>query len=136
MAESLAERYRPSAMSTIRVEADEAHDLARVYLWLSQHRGEVIDLDSTRRLALGVPISGARAVIVAVVLRDGKRSGPELGGVVRALSTSPQVAPVRLVFEGRSPSGLPSNEAVEIAAEMLHAISRQIAGIEPQANVA
>lgn len=136
MAELVAGGYGPPAMSTVRIEADGASDLASVYLWLSQHRGEVVDLDPTRRLTLGVPISGARAVIVAVVLLDDERPGPQLGGVVRALSTSPDLAPVRLVFEGRSPSGLPSDEVQQIAAEMLRAISDQIAGDNAIADVA
>lgn len=123
-------------MSTLRVEFDGISDLASVYGWLSQHRGDVIELDRTRRLILGVPISGARAVIVAVVLQDDLRAGPPIGGVLRALSSRPESEPVRLVFEGRSPIGLGSDEAQRIAAEMVDAISSQIAADGVIANVA
>jgi len=60
-------------MSAIRTESDGANDLARVYLWLSRHRGQSVELDRGSRLELGVPISGARAVIVGVALHPGPR---------------------------------------------------------------
>lgn len=123
-------------MSTVRLEFDGSNNLASVYLWLSQHRGEVLELDRNRRLILGVPISGARAVIVAVVLQDDLHPGPQIGGILRALSTRADSEPAHLVFEGRSPAGLSSDEANKIAAEVVHVISQQIASESAIANVA
>src|SRR3989440_11725293 len=98
-------------MSTIRIETDGTSDLARVYLWLTRHRGQAIELDRTKRLVFGVPISGARAVIVAVSLQDDRRPGAQLGGVMRAISSRVDSDPVRLVVEGRSAGGLTPSEA-------------------------
>jgi len=112
---------------TIRVEADGANDLDHVLLWLSQHRGQIVELDETKRLALGVPISGARAVIVAAVLQDDNRPGPQLGGVLRALSNRTVADPVRLVFEGRSTGGLTPGEAEAAATQVLEKISELVA---------
>lgn len=123
-------------MSTVRLEFDGTNDLASIYWWLSQHRGEVLELDRGRRLILGVPISGARAVIVAVVLQDDLHPGPPIGGVLRALSNRADSEPARLVFEGRSPSGLSSDESNRIAAEVVDVISQQIASDSAIANVA
>lgn len=123
-------------MSTVRIDSDGTSDLATVYLWLSQHRGEVLELDRGRRLILGTPISGARAVIVAVVLQDDDHPGPQIGGVLRALAIRTEFEPVRLVFEGRSPAGLADGDAQRIAAEMLDAISQQIASEGAIADVA
>ncbi|HEY0829735.1 MAG TPA: hypothetical protein VGE99_01250 [Candidatus Dormibacteraeota bacterium] len=113
-------------MGTIRIETDGAGDLSQVYRWFARHRGGVVELDQTRRLALGIPITGARAVIVAVTLQDQRRPRPELGGVVRAISNRTNLEPVRLVFEGRSPAGLPRNEAEAMATEVLAAVSRSM----------
>jgi hypothetical protein len=113
-------------MGTIRIETDGAGDLSQVNRWFARHRGRVVELDQTRRLALGIPIKGARAVIVAVTLHDGRRPGPELGGVVRAISNRTNLEPVRLIFEGRSPVGLPRSEAEAIATEVLDVVSRSI----------
>ena len=74
-------------MSTIRIETDGTSDLARVYLWLTRHRGQAVELDRNKRLVFGVPITGARAVIVAVSLQDDRRPGTQLGGVMRAISS-------------------------------------------------
>lgn len=123
-------------MNEVRIEIDGPTDLASVYRWLSQRRGQVIELDTNRRLALGVPISGARAVIVAALLQDDTRPGPQLGGVVRALSSQVHAAPVRLAFEGRSPSGLSPEDAQIVAAGVLDAITQQIESDEMVANVA
>lgn len=123
-------------MSTVRLEFDGTNDLASIYLWLSQHRGEVLELDRSRRLILGVPISGAKAVIVAVVLQDDLHPGPHIGGVLRALSNRTDSQPARLVFEGRAPLGLSSDEANRIAAEVVDAISQQITSERAIANVA
>src|SRR2546427_9748059 len=92
-------------MSTIRIETDGTSDLARVYLWLTRHRGQAVELDRNKRLVFGVPISGARAVIVAVSLQDDRRPGTQLGGVMRPSSS--RIAPEagRLVLGGRSPGG-------------------------------
>lgn len=123
-------------MSAIRIETDGASDLASVYLWLSRHRGQIVEIDRTKRLTFGVPISGARAVIVAVVLQDDGRPGPQLGGVLRAISNRTDAEPVRLVFEGRSPSGLEPAEAQLLAAEIVDRISEQIAADDAVLNVA
>ena len=123
-------------MSTIRIETDGTSDLARVYLWLTRHRGQAIELDRTKRLVFGVPISGARAVIVAVSLQDDRRPGAQLGGVMRAISSRVDSDPVRLVFEGRSPGGLTPSEAERVGTRILDAISYQIASDDIVENVA
>jgi hypothetical protein len=123
-------------MSAIRIETDGTSDLASVYLWLSRHRGQIVEIDRGKRLTFGVPISGARAVIVAVVLQDDGRPGPQLGGVLRAISSRTDAEPVRLVFEGRSPSGLDPTEAQLLAAEVVDKISEQIAADDAVLNVA
>jgi hypothetical protein len=123
-------------MGTIRIETDGSSDLARVYMWLTRHRGQIVDLDVNRRITLGVPISGARAVIVAAVLQDDRKPGPQLGGVLRALSNRTEAEPVRLVFEGRWPGGLGRDEAALVAAEVLERIKEQIAADEREARVA
>lgn len=124
-------------MSTIRIETDGASDLSQTQSWLGRHRGDVVRIDDSKRLALGTPISGGRAVIVAAVVQDDGRPGPQLGGVVRALSNRTATGPVRLVFEGRSPAGLPRDEAEAIAAEVLERISTLVVdGDQPMAEVA
>lgn len=123
-------------MSTIRIETDGTSDLARVYLWLARHRGQVVELDDYRRLTLGVPISGARAVIVAAVLRDDRRPQTQLGGVVRAMSNRIAAEPVRLVFDGRALGSLPRGEAEAEATEVLRRISDLVAEDEFVAEVA
>lgn len=123
-------------MSTIRIETDGASDLSSVYMWLSKHRGQIVNLDRDRRLTFGVPISGARAVIVAVLLQDDGHPGPQLGGVVRAVSGPIAGQPVRLVFEGRSPGGLEHDQAHAIASAVLAQIAEQIAADEAIAEVA
>jgi hypothetical protein len=107
-------------MGTIRIETDGTTEMSRVYKWLTSHRGQVVPLDTDRTLTLGVPISGARAVMIAAVLNNG------VGGVLRALAniTGP---PIRFVFDIRSKAGLDANEVRVIGAEALDAISRQIA---------
>src|SRR5437588_10001989 len=114
-------------MSTIRIETDGTSDLARVYLWLTRHRGQAIELDRTKRLVFGVPISGARAVSVAVSLQDDRRPGAQLGGVMRAISSRVDSDPVRLVFEGRSPGGPTPRAAARVGAGLLDALSPPIA---------
>lgn len=121
---------------TIRIETDGASDLSHTASWLARHRGEVVRIDDTKRLALGNPISGARAVIIAAALEDDVRPGPQLGGVVRALSNRTESEPVRLVFEGRSPAGLPRDEAEAMAAEVLERISVLVDDDQPVAEVA
>jgi len=111
---------------TIRVETDGTNNLDRVLLWLSQHRGQIVELDDTKRIALGVPISGARAVIVAAVVQDDRRPGPQLGGVLRALSNRTNAEPVRLVFEGRSSGGLTLDEAEALGSKILDRISELV----------
>jgi len=107
-------------MGTIRIEADADSEMSRVYRWLANHRGQVVPLDADKTLTLGVPISGARAVIIAAALNNG------VGGVLRALAnlTGP---PIRFVFDIRSRAGLDAGEVRAIGAEALVAISRQIA---------
>ena len=123
-------------MNTIRIETDGAADLGRVYLWLTRHRGQVVELDGARRVALGVPITGARAVIIAAVLQEDGATGPQLGGVLRAISNRAVDEPVRLVFEGRSPVGLTRDEAESAASELLERVNEQIASHEVVAKVA
>lgn len=121
---------------TIRIETDGASDLDRVHMWLTRHRGEVLSLDGSRRLALGTPISGARAVIISAVVQDDAHPGPQLGGVVRALSNRSDFEPVRLVFEGRSPAGLPREDAEAIATAILERIAWLVVDDQPVAEVA
>jgi len=123
-------------MNPIRVEADGTTDLAHVYLWLSRHRGQVVQLDRSRRLAFGVPISGARAVIAAVVLHDDEQPGTQVGGVLRALANRTNAEPVRLVFEGRSPAQVSREEASASATRLLDEIATLVADDEPVAHVA
>ena len=113
-------------MSTIRIEADGAGDLSSVYDWFTRHRGDVVELDRGRTVAFGIPIVGARAVIVAVTLQDEGQSGPQLGGVVRAISNRTNLQPVRLVFEGRSPAGLAPDKAEALATQILDVVSKEI----------
>src|SRR6266550_3536595 len=102
----------------------------------TRHRGQAIELDHSKRLVFGVPISGARAVIVAVVLQDDLKPGTQIGGVLRAISSRVDTEPVRLVFEGRSPAGLSPAAAEAAATKVLEAISEQIVGDELVENVA
>jgi hypothetical protein len=116
-------------MGTIRIEADGTSDMSRVYRWLTNHRGQSVPLDTDKTLTLGVPISGARAVIIAAALNNG------VGGVVRALAnlTGP---PIRFVFDIRSRAGLDADEVRAIGTETLDAISRQIAEDDVVSQVA
>jgi len=123
-------------MSAIRTESDGANDLARVYLWLSRHRGKSVELDRGSRLELGVPISGARAVIVGVALHPEGVEAPSLGGVVRAISDGSGGAPVRLVFDGRALAGLSRSEALSLADDLLATIDDLVAEDVLVANVA
>ena len=120
----------------IRIEAQAATDLERVQGWFSAHRGQRIALDPERRVELGAPISGARAVLVAVTVLTAEAPAPELGGVVRALASRRSEEPALLVFEGRSPAHLPDEDARLAAAELLEAISSLAAGRELMAEVA
>ncbi len=104
--------------------------------WLSRHRGQTLDLGRTRQLEFGVPISAARAVLVAVTLQDGEGTTTRLGGVVRAIANRSESQPVRLVFEGRSPAHLQPEDAASAASELLGTISRLVAEDEPVAEVA
>ncbi len=125
-------------MKAIRIESGGASDLAHAYEWLSRHRGQVIELDRTRQVELGVPITGARAVLVAVTLQshlDGVPL-PELGGVMRVIASRWEGEPVRLVFEGRSPVHLPPADAEATASELLAGISELIAEDDRIAEVA
>jgi hypothetical protein len=120
----------------IRIEAAGTTDLTRVHDWLTRHRGQTLDLDRARRLEFGVPISAARAVLVAVTLQDGGARSPRLGGVVRAIANRTPAEPVRLVFEGRSPVHLPDEDAESAASELLDTISRMVERDELVAEVA
>ena len=106
-------------MDTIRIETDQASGMSHINGWLSRHRNGVVRLDSDRNLTLGVPITGARAVIVAAVLDNG------VGGVLRALSNF-SGRPVRLVFDIRSRGGLEAEAVRRVGAEALDSISCQI----------
>lgn len=116
-------------MGAIRIEAEGGSAMGDVYAWLSRHRNQVVALDSHRSVRLGVPISGARAVIVAAVLDNG------IGGVLRALAnlTGP---PVRLVFDVRARAGFAPKDVQIAGADVLDLISRQIAEEESVSRVA
>ena len=120
----------------IHIEAQAATDVERVHDWFSAHRGQRIALDPERRVELGTPISGARAVLVAVTVQTAEATAPELGGVVRALAGRRSEEPALLVFEGRSPAHIPDEDARLAAAELLEAISSLAAGREFMAEVA
>jgi hypothetical protein len=122
--------------SGIRIEALGTADLTRVHDWLSRHRGQTVELDRTKQVEFGVPINAARAVLIAVTLQQGDTSAPQIGGVVRAIANRHDGDPVRLVFEGRSPAHLSSEEAESEALGMLGAISILMAENEPVAQVA
>lgn len=122
--------------SGIHIEAQAATDLEQVQAWISTHRGQRIALDLERHVELGAPISGARAVLVAVTVQTAESPAPELGGVVRALASRRREEPALLVFKGRSPAHLPDQDARRAAAELLDAISRLAAGHELMAEVA
>ena len=110
----------------IRIETDAPTGLPRTHAWLSRHRGRSIDLDRTRQVEFGVPISGAGAVLVAVTVGDGESGTPQLGGVVRAIAAPGDAAVVRLVFEGRSPAHLEVDDALSMARNVLRAITRLV----------
>ncbi len=80
----------------IRIEVEGPSDLPRMQDWLSRHRGQTLELDRARQLEFGVPISAARAVLVAVTLQDGDPTTTQLGGVVRAIANRSLAEPVRL----------------------------------------
>ena len=120
----------------IRIEASGTTDLTHLREWLSRHRGQKLDLDRTRQLEFGVPISAARAVLVAVTLQDGDARSPQLGGVVRAIENPMATQPVRLVFEGRSPLHLADEDAASAATELLDMISRMVERDDMVAEVA
>jgi hypothetical protein len=126
----------PREMDPIRRETQGTTDLARVHGWLSRHRGQTLELDHAQKLLLGVPISAARAVLVAVALQSEGAPTPRLGGVVRAISNPRPDEPVRLVFEGRSPAHLPRGEAEVAASWLLGSISDLVAGDDLVARVA
>jgi hypothetical protein len=119
----------------IRIETAATTDLTHAQDWLSRHRGQTFELDRSRQLELGVPISAPRAVLVAVTLQDGGTT-PQIGGVVRAIASRSDGDPVRLVFEGRSPAHLPAEEARSEALQMLDAMSGLMAEDESVAQVA
>ena len=106
-------------MGKIRIESDGASEMSSVYEWLSSHRGQVVPLGREKTVTLGVPISGARAVIIAAVLNNG------VGGVFRALSSL--TGSVRFVFDVRSRGGLDPDQVRVVGGETLDAIARQIA---------
>lgn len=116
-------------MGAIRIEADGGSAMADTYSWFSRHRNQVVALDAHRSVRLGVPISGARAVIVAAVLDNG------IGGVLRAL-VNLTGSPIRLVFDVRARGGHGPEEVRSAGAEVLDSISRQISEEESVYRVA
>jgi hypothetical protein len=120
----------------IRIETAGTTDLTRVNDWLSRHRGQTVELDRTKRLEFGVPVTAARAVLVAVTLQDGDGHTPQIGGVMRAIASRVDGDPVRLVFEGRWPAQLPGEQAESEALRMLGAISELMTEVEPISQVA
>ena len=123
-------------LDTIHVETDGGSGLARTQSWLSRHRGQSVQLDRTRLLELGVPISGAGAVLVAVTVRDGDPATTQLGGVVRAIASRTGRDAVRLIFDGRSPAHLELDRAESVATKILSAISRLVGEDSPDQAVA
>ena len=122
--------------SGIRIETPGTTDLTHVHDWLSRHRGQTVELDRTKQLELGVPITAARAVLVAVTLQRDDGATPQIGGVVRAIANRQDGDPVRLVFEGRSPAHLSNSDAESEAIGMLGAISSLMAEDDAVARVA
>jgi hypothetical protein len=120
----------------IHIQAQSASDLAQVQEWMARHRGQRVELKGSRSLELGAPISGARAVLVAVTLQSADAPAPDLGGVVRALASRRGDEPALLVFEGRSPAHMADDDARSLASDMLEAISGMAAGDEIMAEVA
>src|SRR5439155_25089346 len=129
-------RFHRSMTNGIRIEAPGNADLAHVHDWLSRHRGRTIELDRTKQLEFGVPVTAARAVLIAVTLQDGDGPTPQIGGVVRAIANRNGGDPVRLVFEGRSPAHLSIEDAESEALQMLAAISGLLAEDGPVSQVA
>ncbi|HEV2414587.1 MAG TPA: hypothetical protein VGX27_07245 [Candidatus Dormibacteraeota bacterium] len=121
--------YVEDEMGAIRIEADGGSAMADTYSWFSRHRNQVVTLDAHRSVRLGVPISGARAVIVAAVLDNG------IGGVLRAL-VNLTGSPIRLVFDVRARGGHGPEEVRSAGAEVLDSISRQISEEESVYRVA
>ena len=110
-------------------------DPARSSERTSHFSRKTLELDRARQLEFGVPISAARAVLVAVTLQNGDTTTAQLGGVVRAIANRSLGEPVRLVFEGRSPAHLQPEDAETAASDLLGTISRLVAeGGSPQAR--
>jgi hypothetical protein len=120
-----------SDMGNLRVEADGISNLADVHRWMSDHRGQVVELDGHRRLALGLPISGARAVIVPTLLQDDAHPGPQLRGVLRALVSGDGRAPVKMVFDVASRGAFDHSTVREVGSDVLHSVSVLVAGSGP-----
>ncbi len=118
----------------IRTEQSISDDLSRAYMWLSRHRSRTVDVHHKGwRLAFGIPMSAARAIICAVSLHGEDGSEPVLGGVLRVISNRADEAGSRLVFDGRSPARLDPRVARPVAAEMLGVIAERIATDDPVA---
>lgn len=112
----------------IRIEQTISNDLSRAYLWLSRHRSRTLDVHHMGwRLAFGIPMSAARAIICAVSLHGEEGSAPVLGGVLHVISNRADASGSRLVFDGRSPARLDPHEAHPVAREMLSLIAERIA---------
>ena len=114
--------------TAIRTERSITNDLSRVYMWLSRHRSETLDIHHKGwHLAFGIPMSAARAIICTVSLHGDEGSAPVLGGVLRVISHGADETGSRLVFDGRSPARLDPHVARPVAAEMLGVIAERIA---------
>lgn len=103
--------------------------MSQVSGWLSRHRNQVVPLDSERSVLLGVPVSGARSVLIAALLDNG------IGGVLRVLAKLGG-APVKLVFDVRSRGGLAPEQVRAVGVVALDSISRQIAEESSASKVA
>ncbi len=123
-------------MGTIRVETGGTSNVADVYRWLSDHRGQVVDLDEQKRIALGIPISGARAVIVAAVVQDDTRPGPQLRGTLRALSTADDREPARMIFDVRATGAVDSSTVRELGSGVLQSVTALVSRSEALSTVA
>ena len=119
---------RTMPMTTgVRAERSALSGLARVYVWLTQHRGATVELPGdARRLTIGFPLTAARAAICAVSLHDPGDNIPVVSGCVRAIAGADEAEPVRLLFTGRGHARLARGEGEAIASAMLDSMAECI----------
>jgi hypothetical protein len=111
----------------IRAERTALTGLPRIYIWLAQHRGATVELPGdSRRLAIGFPLTAARAAICAVSLHNRGDKAPLVSGCLRAIAGPDETEPVRLIFTGRAQARLARGEAETLASEMLDSLAECI----------